>query len=150
MWPNHANRTAYPLPIVTSAPPITKPTPLSQDTFDRYTLYVKEHEALTEKKQALDDKTAKLGKELDTAEGVKGYSWTRKDHGLIRRLTAECATLKLDRIALEKKLDTLVGVNATLVSLVSGYESCVKGYEDYLAWKEETNRQIHETFAKTE
>ena len=145
-WPNDANRTVYPSPIGLSATPITKPRPLDQEVVDRYEAYTKEYKSLSEKKQALEEKSEKLIKQLETAEGVKGNAWSRKDHGLIKRLTSETEDMKLEILAAEKKLDILIALNGTLLSVVSMHESCVRGYEDYLVWKEESTRYINETF----
>jgi hypothetical protein len=111
---------------------------------------MKEYKALSEKKQALEDKYAKIIKQLESAEGVKGNAWSRKDHGLIKRLTTESGLTQNELVAAEKTLDTLISLNETLVSVVSMQESCVKGYEEYLVWKKETALCIHETLKNTE
>lgn len=111
---------------------------------------MKEYKALSEKKQAQEDKSVKIIKQLEAAEGVKGNAWSRKDHGLIKRLTTESAVAQLELLAAEKTLDSLITLNETLVSLVSIQESCVKGYEDYLVWKKETELSIYETLKNTE
>jgi hypothetical protein len=151
-WPNNANRTFYPSPIrVITAKPITKPPALKQEDIDAFAKYSKEYDSLIDQKQTLDDKLAKIIGELDAAENVKGNVWSRKDtsKNLIKRLKSESDIAKGEILALENKIDVLTKANGTLISLVSVHESCVKGYQDYLEWKEETNRQIHETFMNT-
>jgi hypothetical protein len=147
-WPNNANRTAYPSHMnLSSTPPITKPVPLNKEIFERYDIYIKEYDALLQKKQNLDEKASKIIIELDAAESVKGgHAWSRKDNnkGLIKRLQADSETVKNEILIDEKKIDTLTMANSTLVSLVSIHKSCVKGYEDYLVWKDETESLIYE------
>lgn len=149
-WPNESNRRVYPAPRL-SAPFVTKPRPLSQELIDRYTAYMKEYNALFEKKQKLEEKADKLAKELDTAENTKVSSWSRRDTGagLVKRLTAEFTGTKIQLLAAEKAFDSLMTLNAILVSVVVSHESCVKGYEDYIAWKEESDRNIIEAFMRT-
>lgn len=135
MWPNQANRTAYPSPCGFTAPPITEPAPLSKEVLARYEAYTKEYKTLSEKRQRLEDKSLALTKQLDSAESVKGNVWSRRETGLIKRLTSESDVVKGELLAVQNALDSVISTNETLVSLVSVHESCVKGYHEYLAWK---------------
>jgi hypothetical protein len=153
MWPNQANRTVYPTPFGFTAPPITEPTPLSEEVLARYELYTNGYKTLSEKRERLEDKSLALTNQLDSAESVKGNIWSRRDTGLLKRLTSESDVVKGELLAVQKALDSLISANETLVSLVSIHESCVKGYDEYISWKksllsERTSSERHALRAK--
>jgi chromosome segregation ATPase len=152
-WPNPANRIHYPSPVsVVHARQITKPAPLEQSVLDSHSLFLKDYEALSKIKETADEKLEKILKELDGAQNTAKSAWSRNStsKSLVTRLTADLELVKKEIQVIEAKMETLTNTNKTLVSLVSVHESCVKGYADYISWKEETNHKIHEVFLRRE
>jgi hypothetical protein len=152
-WPNPANRIYYPSPVsVVHARQITKPAPLEQSVLDSHSLFLKDYEALSKIKETADGKLEKILKELDAAQTTAKSAWSRNStsKSLVTRLTADLELVKKEIQVIEAKMETLTNTNKTLVSLVSVHESCVKGYADYISWKEETNHKIHEAYLADE
>jgi predicted nucleic acid-binding Zn-ribbon protein len=132
---------------------MTKPEPLDQDILDRYSEYLKEQDVLVEKKKRLDEKSAKIITDIDTAEKTtSSHKWSQKHNNteLIKRLYSDLDTVKSDILAVEKEVENLKKKNNTLQTLIKIYDSRVKGYEEYLVWKEESDRKIYEAYIAAE
>jgi hypothetical protein len=126
---------------------------LDQDILDRYSEYLKEQDVLVEKKKKLDEKSAKIITDIDTAEKTtSSHKWSQKHNNteLIKRLYSDLDTVKSDILAVEKEVENLKKKNNTLQTLIKIYDSRVKGYEEYLVWKEESDRKIYEAYIAAE
>lgn len=134
-----------------SAPPMVRPEPLNQEYIDRHNTYISERAALFEKKEELSEKSAKILEEINNVEKVSvTHKWSRKDTNkeLIKRLNSDFEILKNDILAVDKEIQNLSSQNKTLRELVNIYNSRVKGYDEYLVWKEQTTREIYEAYMK--
>ena len=134
-----------------SARPMVRPEPLNEEYIERHKTYITERAALLDKKQMLTEKSAKIVKEINSVENIIAtHAWSRKDTNkeLIRRLNSDFEGLKNEILAVEKEIEKLTSRNNTLNTLIKIYESRVKGYEEYLVWKEQTTLEIYEAYMK--
>lgn len=134
-----------------SARPMVRPEPLDEEYIQRHKTYITERAALLEKKQMLTEKSAKLLEEINSVEKtIATHAWSRKDTNkeLLRRLNSDFEGLKIQILAVDKEIENLTSTNNTLNTLIKIYESRVKGYEEYLVWKEQTTLEIYEAYMK--
>ena len=137
--------------MIPSAPPIMKPEPLNEEYIERHKTYITERAALLEKKHILTEKSVKILKEINSVENIIAtHAWSRKDTNkeLLRRLNSDFEALKNQILAVDKEVENLSSTNNTLNTLIKIYESRVKGYEEYLVWKEQTSLEIYEAYMK--
>jgi len=134
-----------------SARPMVRPEPLNEEYIQRHKTYITERAALLEKKQILTEKSAKILEEINSVEKtIATHAWSRKDTNkeLLKRLNSDFEGLKIQILAVDKEIENLNSTNNTLNTLIKIYESRVKGYEEYLVWKEQTTLEIYEAYMK--
>jgi len=130
-----------------------KPEPLEQDLLDTYSAYLTEHDVLFEKKQKLNDKLAKIILQIEHLEKESlAHKWSHRNNNkdVIKRLNSEIEEVKKEIVIVEKDIEKLRIKNNTLHTLINIHDSRVKGYEEYLIWKEVTTRHIYEALVETE
>lgn len=151
-WPNPAQTLTQPSPFGIYCKPITKPAPLEAYVTSKYDTYISENTTFNTEKTTLTAKVEKSIKDLDDAEAsAKGANvWSRSNNlareGLIKRLTAEIEVMKKKLITLDENMESLTKNYQCIINLFSIHCSRVKGYEDYIVWREETSREIEEEF----
>jgi predicted nuclease with TOPRIM domain len=140
-WPNPAQRVIYPSPFGIYCKPITKPVPLESYVTCKYDTYISELDTFNKEKTTLAAKLEKTIKDLDDAEAtVKG--WSRSSNaareGLIKRLTAEVDVMKKKLTTLDENMESLTKNYQCIINLFSIHCSRVKGYDEYIAWRQES------------